>query len=400
MVKDKIEYIEQTKAAIKAAIIDSGIVVENTDTFRSYADKIKEIGGNIPTETLPEQTVLIAKDLQEITGIKLMWSASTDATGYCIVRKEDYQPKNTTDGTTIYQGTDLTYTDTDAEKGKVYYYRIFPYNSKGQFQTVLSNSVVKVDYIDRSGQSTIDDLSVGDVIKFGSFNGIEMFWTIVDTLDKESGYVTVASNYSLGNFQFDAPENDANNPNPNTDRQSYGNNRWAYSALRQMCNSDSAKGEWWTSQHEYDVAPAYASNYNGVLYEFTDFEKDIILQKTNICRLDTADGGGTETVIDILWCASSYAIGLSLTQPLEDTHIYEYFVDNDSRSFSGNYWLRTQNGNSRSVSIVYSGGTLGSSNANYSNGLRPFCLLPTYAYMQWSDSDSAYIFADDSQRTA
>lgn len=39
--KEKLAYLEETKAAIKAAIVSVGQEVEETDTFRSYADKIR-----------------------------------------------------------------------------------------------------------------------------------------------------------------------------------------------------------------------------------------------------------------------------------------------------------------------------------------------------------------------
>lgn len=41
----KINYLEQTKTAIKTAIINKGIVVSEADTFRSYASKIASISG-------------------------------------------------------------------------------------------------------------------------------------------------------------------------------------------------------------------------------------------------------------------------------------------------------------------------------------------------------------------
>lgn len=43
-VVEKIQYIEGTKEAIKKAIKNKGVDVSDTDTFRSYAEKIKEIG--------------------------------------------------------------------------------------------------------------------------------------------------------------------------------------------------------------------------------------------------------------------------------------------------------------------------------------------------------------------
>ncbi len=40
---DKFEYLKQTKADIKDAIISKGVTVSDTDTFRSYGDKIRQI---------------------------------------------------------------------------------------------------------------------------------------------------------------------------------------------------------------------------------------------------------------------------------------------------------------------------------------------------------------------
>ena len=44
---EKLSYLLDTKEAIKDALIEKGATVEDTDTFRSYADKILslQIGG-------------------------------------------------------------------------------------------------------------------------------------------------------------------------------------------------------------------------------------------------------------------------------------------------------------------------------------------------------------------
>lgn len=44
-ISDKLEYLEGTKSAIKDAIVAKGVAVEDTATFRSYAEKIGEISG-------------------------------------------------------------------------------------------------------------------------------------------------------------------------------------------------------------------------------------------------------------------------------------------------------------------------------------------------------------------
>lgn len=401
MVKDKVEYLAQTKEAIKTAIRDRGVAVEDTEPFRSYAEKIGQIIGFSKTETLPEQTVLIANSKYEPNGIELLWT-DVGAAGYKILRKENSEPLNSSDGTVIYTGIATEITDSNVEIGKTYFYRIFPYNTSGQFQAMRGLSVVKVEYADRTGQTTINDLLLGDLIKFGEYGGSLFTWKVVDTQDKDKGYITVAAEQNLGNLQFDVQENSTENPNPVTNRKNQGNNRWLYSNARQILNSDGAKGEWWTAQHEYDVKPNYAEGNAGFLNAFTEFEKNVILPKTNRCILDDADGGGSETMIDKVWLPSTYAMALEIFQPLEDEHTYEAFTSNEERAYQSNYWTRTINGKTsgNGVRLVGASGSLGNGSASFNIALRPFCLLPTSAYIAWSDSDNAYYFADDSQRNA
>lgn len=72
----------------------------------------------------------------------LTWSAPTidedsSFVGTRIVRKVGSVPKNKSDGTVVYEGTELTYTDTGLTEGTTYYYRAFAYNEKKKYQTAL-----------------------------------------------------------------------------------------------------------------------------------------------------------------------------------------------------------------------------------------------------------------------
>lgn len=395
------EYMQTVKPNIKKSIINKGGTVEDTDSFLKYADRILDIPNGIyPAETLPFQTILTAQGLQDSVGIKLNWK-DVQAQGYLILRKENEKPSTSNDGDIAYNGSypSSGYTDTDVEKGKIYYYRIFCRNLKNQYQSTEDGSIASVNYVDRTGQKAIADLQVGDVIKFGRHGNSDYTWKIVDTLDKGKGYVTVAADQYPVSGPFDAQENASDNPNPASARKSNGNNRWLYSNARQFLNSDGAKNEWYEAQHAYDVKPPYA-NMDAFQKDFTDYEKAIIVVKTNTCIRDALDGGGSETMQDKIWLASSYAMGLEVVQPLEDDHIYEAFIDNASRAYQSNYWLRTINGttSANSVRIVLSGGSMSSSHASNSSALRPFCLLPTSTYVQWSESDNAYYFPDDTTR--
>lgn len=399
------EYYTTAKANIKEAIINKGVPVSDEDSLNSYAGKIGQIPSAVsPTETLPEQTKLVADTLQDTVGIRLAWT-DVDATGYLVKRKETGIPTSTADGDTVCDTTETTYLDTEVSKGKTYYYRIFPYNSLRQFQATEEGSCLKVEYKDRTGQLTVGDLKIDDKIKFGYYENQNLFWAVKDTLTVKEGYISVCCDQNMGNLQYDAQENETGNANPITVRKTNGNNRYLYSAVRQILNSDKAKGNWWEKQHDYDVKPNYATTKNGLLYEWTDYEKDIMYTRKVKCVLDTNDGGGSETMNDKIWLPSTYELGLEVTVPTENTHVFNGFTDNASRAYTTNWWTRTvQDANTgapktaSNVRFVYASGNLGSGGASYNNSVRPLCSLPTSAYVRWSDSDNAYVFADDSQR--
>ena len=98
--------------------------------------------GNVSTPQLCKQVDnfkgVIAPGLKAL----LTWSAPTidedsSFVGTRIVRKVGSVPKNKSDGTVVYEGTELTYTDTGLTEGTTYYYRAFAYNIKMAYQTAM-----------------------------------------------------------------------------------------------------------------------------------------------------------------------------------------------------------------------------------------------------------------------
>lgn len=391
------EYYTVAKRNIKEAIVNKGVQIGEDVSLNGYAEKIGEIpSAVVPTEDLPEQTVITGYGLQETVGIKLSWR-NVNAAGYLVKRKLGGVPLSTADGDTVCDIANTTYTDTGVQKGLEYYYRIFPYNTKRQFQAELGASTVRVEYKSRENQVRVQDLKVGDMLKFGRYGTSDYFWKVCDTLTKDKGYISVAAEQNLGNLQWDAPENAKDNPNPITNRKNQGNNRYAFSNVRQLLNADKEKGTWYVKQHDYDVSPSYATSYNGFLHDFTDYEKEIIYTRSIACVLDEADGGGLETVEDKIWLPASYEMGLEI-KTAESDHVFDGFPNAESRKYQSNYWLRTMNGSASSVRYVNTAGALVINGAYYVFVVRPFCSLPTSAYLRWSDSDKAYVFADDSTR--
>lgn len=72
----------------------------------------------------------------------------------------------------------------------------------------------------------------------------------------------------------------------------YGNNRYATSAIRQYLNSDKSKGEWWTAQTKWDIAPDQLNQIDGYLCGM-DPELLAVLQPIKVvtyCNTVTATG--------------------------------------------------------------------------------------------------------------
>lgn len=101
-------------------------------------------------------------------------------------------------------------------------------------------------------------------------------------------------------LQFDAPEPE--NPDPN--RSEHGCNRWDWSAIRQWLNSAAAPGEWWTAQHEYDVAPDYAATMAGFMADLPADFLSAVAPARIVTALPNADGGGSIETVDRFWLPS------------------------------------------------------------------------------------------------
>lgn len=114
----------------------------------------------------------------ENLGATLTWSApskdeDSSFVGVRIVRKAGSIPTGINDGTVVYEGTALTYTDTGLTAGTTYYYRAFAYNAKKKYQTSLctaSLTAVQGRYA--------SDLPVGALIAF-PVNGVLTNYIVV-----------------------------------------------------------------------------------------------------------------------------------------------------------------------------------------------------------------------------
>lgn len=88
-------------------------------------------------------------------------------------------------------------------------------------------------------------------------------------------------------------------------RLRYGSNDWSQSAMRQWLNSTGGKGEWWTAQHDSDVAPDQAATMAGFLSGY-DSEWLAVFKPIKVqTALNTVcDGGETVTTYDTFFLPS------------------------------------------------------------------------------------------------
>ena len=96
-------------------------------------------GGGTPQLCGQVENFKVVPGTTALTAV-LSWTAPSpdednSFVGARIVRKTGSAPTGINDGTVVYEGTALTYTDTGLTAGTTYYYRAFAYNAKKKYQT-------------------------------------------------------------------------------------------------------------------------------------------------------------------------------------------------------------------------------------------------------------------------
>ena len=144
---------------------------------------INRCGGGGGTPQLCGQVENFKAGLGNLSAI-LSWTAPSpdednSFVGARIVRKIGSAPTGINDGTVIYEGTALTYTDTGLTAGTTYYYRAFAYNARTKYQTELR--VVSVVATSVTVKPVLNDNTWAE-IKAASDAGIAAsVWSVGDT---------------------------------------------------------------------------------------------------------------------------------------------------------------------------------------------------------------------------
>lgn len=267
----------------------------------------------------------------------------------------------------------------------------------------------------------LNSLAVGALVKDTGtlYNGKPIVWKIADKGHSgfPSGAVTLITEKIISLKAFDAIE--AGNSDSN--RRSYGNNRWIYSNIRQWLNSTAAAGAWYTAQHSADAAPTNAnvwSNYNeydgeaGFLAGFSANFRAALLSTSRTVGKASVDGGGTETCTDKIFLATCTEVGLTgdvtagsklalfsddasrLAYPTAECVSKSEYTNNNFAASKAWYWWLADAYASYSYyvrNVVSSGALYSLSACDGALGVRPLCNLSSSILVSdTADSDGAY----------
>ena len=108
----------------------------------------------------------------------LKWTNPTEDNDFDhvkIIRKQGSKPNNIDDGTTVYTGTDSTYTDTTELSDGTWYYTIYSCDKNGN---CMSTGITTSSYIDKIPPSDIESFS-------GIYTGTELILTWTNPTDED-----------------------------------------------------------------------------------------------------------------------------------------------------------------------------------------------------------------------
>lgn len=188
-------------------------------------------------------------------------------------------------------------------------------------------------------------------------------------------------------------------------RMRYGSNRWSTGAMRQHLNSSKVAGSVWTPQTVWDRAPSWVSSTAGFIHgldpEFVKICGDVeILTALSTVAGDTtaaegSAGTGFETTVDKFFLPSKPEVFGGSDNASDKGDAWQYYSANsdvpggasnagaDSNRIKVNaagnatyWWLRSPHvGYGSYVRIIYPTGGVNSTNAHYSHGVAPACVV-------------------------
>lgn len=348
--------------------IPNGVTSIGDDAFRKYAaltsvtipPSVTSIGETAFAECSSLTSITIPPNVTSIGGFAF-YLCNNLANIYYKGTEEQWNA--------ITKGTDWNSNmGSDVPGGTVIHYN---YRSWLDIRNMVRNGTIQNYY------------SIGDQLPV-NYNGNVVMFDIVAfdvAIPSDSNYthsMTIMPHDCIDSLMIDNAEPN----NSDSDIASKGNNRYAYSGIRQYLNSDKATGEWWTAQHSTDTAPDYATTKAGFMSYFdSNFLSVIGKTKYRVAKNTITDGGGYEDLEDFFYLPSKMEVGLGSENGIIEGALFPYFDSADKRIKNYNndikvgWWLRTpQNGVSyRTVVTGYSNGATYIDNSKNNHAIAPVC---------------------------
>ena len=335
--------------------------------------------------------------------------------GARIVRKTSSAPTGINDGTVVYEGTALTYTDTGLTAGTTYYYRAFAYNAKKKYQTAkrtvsLKALAVGVDLVfGNNSWSAIRQVSdLGEAQNFWSVGDRKQI-TINGTINGDTFSAQQGNAFILG-FNHNAEIEGANRIHLCIAEEQYtlSGGRSTYKAWVSdynestgsfyMNESQDNAGGWGSSNMRKKILGTSITSYRGTF--LGALPADLRTELKSVTKYTDNKGGActkaasVTATTDYMFLLSPYEIsaakntassgGIVKVNPYEyeKQKQYDYFAAGNSKKFycyyAGNYidgvlWSRSPGGDESTYGGYHEFcNTSGAGNlCNYSFGIIP-----------------------------
>lgn len=167
-------------------------------------------------------------------------------------------------------------------------------------------------------------------------------------------------------------------------QMAYGDNRYATSAIRQYLNSDKPKGEWWTAQTKWDIAPDQLSQIDGYLCGM-DPELLAVLKPVKVVTYcNTVTATGQKQVKDITYDKVTL---ISLEQmyiepqAAGEGEAHEYYKELNGTAKKFQWW--------QTYEILK---TFAVENPTSPQNVRLRSAFRNYAYSTWTVYSSGYVY--------
>lgn len=360
-----------------------------------------------PVYTLPGQVKFSAVCNPTVPSVNVswVWGDTEFASGIMVRRKLGSVPQHVADGDLVCDiaGVDVvSFEDTifdAADPGAVgtyeapiiWYYRAFPYNINGQYQTHYQTAgeygmkAVGVYSFGETG-AVLSTLALGDTFLFGRYEENELEWRVTSIFEDR---IKVTLHYDqLFTAQYDAPEPG----NPVSTRAANGSNRYATSNIRQFLNARGAANDWFVPQTDTDALGSAYKNRQGFLSGFSEAEINLIVPEVLTSLVPDEDGGGTETFTDLVWIPSSEEMGWKDTNMVGESTVFDIFAGDKNTNanridnWAVTHWTRTRAaGTAYQARGVFNGGNAGAYNASISFSLRAGLSLPLSSFITFDE---------------